>query len=50
MILLAAKFNWTPEQICDMPPDYLDELICYISAESERASQRQKETQAKARR
>ena len=47
MILLATKFNWTPDQICDMAPDYLDELICYISAENELASQRQKEAKAR---
>jgi len=50
MILLAAKFSWTPEQICDMAPEYLDELICYISAENELTNQQQKAAQAKARR
>ncbi|MBE2197531.1 MAG: hypothetical protein IAE79_02900 [Anaerolinea sp.] len=32
-VTLAARFHWTPEQIMEMSPDYLDELSCYLKAE-----------------
>lgn len=32
-VALAARFHWTPEQILDMTPDYLDELMSFLKAE-----------------
>lgn len=36
-IALAARFYWTPEQILEMTPDFLDELTCYLNAEARKA-------------
>src|SRR4051794_15656674 len=34
-IALALRFGWTPEQIGRLDPDYLEELIARLQAESD---------------
>lgn len=34
-VSLALRFNWTPEQIGRFDPDYLEELIARLSAETD---------------
>jgi len=35
LVLLALKFNWTPAQVMEMPPAYINELMMAIEAKAE---------------
>jgi hypothetical protein len=37
---LAVRFQWTPEQVGALDPDFLIELIAYLDAESDLQRQR----------
>ena len=34
-VTLAERYHWTPEQICRMDPDFLEEVTARIRAEAE---------------
>lgn len=34
-VTLAVRFNWTPEQVLGFDPHFLDELMSFLSAESD---------------
>lgn len=31
-VLLAVNFGWSPEQVLDMPVDFIEELLVFLSA------------------
>lgn len=35
LIVLARRYNWTPVQVAEMDPDYLEELLTVIRAEDD---------------
>jgi hypothetical protein len=35
LIALAERYHWTPDQIGDMDPDYVDELLIRMSAQAD---------------
>jgi len=47
-ITFATRLNWTPSEVMELDPDYVEELIIYWQAEAELKSKQRKE-QEKAR-
>ena len=43
-VSLAERYQWTPDQINDMDPDYIEDLLSRIRADGD--VQREKEAQA----
>jgi hypothetical protein len=50
LIVLARRYNWTPAQVAEMDPDYLEELLTMIRAEDEHEKTRQEREKRKAER
>lgn len=50
MIVLARKYNWTPAQVAEMDPDYLEELLTMIRAEDDHERLRQEREKRRAER
>ena len=50
LIVLARKYNWTPAQVAEMDPDYLEELLTMIRAEDDHERVRQEREKRKAER
>ena len=48
LVTLAVKLQWTPAQIAEMDPHYLDELMAYFSAESQHAVDERKRQEREA--
>lgn len=42
---LAVRFNWTPDQVGRMDPDFVEELVARINAGSELDRERAREAQ-----
>jgi len=51
-VALAGAYGWTPEQVLDMDPEFVDELMMYREAEAEHQKEQQRlaEQKAKAKR
>jgi len=50
LIVLARRYNWTPAQVAEMDPDYLEELLTMIRAEDEHEKTRQEREKRRAQR
>jgi len=48
--VLAEKYQWTPEQVNRMDPDFIEEVLARTRAEAEIAEARRKEDERKANR
>lgn len=45
---MATRYRWTPEQVNDLNPDFLQELLAYQAAEARWEEEREKEAKRKA--
>lgn len=49
-VQMAMRFKWTPEQVNDLDPHYLQELLAYLAAEARHTEKERKDAEAKAKR
>lgn len=48
-VMMAARHRWTPEQVNDLDPTFLEELLAYHAAEARHDEEQKKEAERKAR-
>lgn len=46
-VLMAIRFKWTPEQVNDLTPDFIDELLAYQAAEAKHEEKQHKDAERK---
>jgi hypothetical protein len=47
--MLIARYQWTPREVNDLDPHFLDELLAYQAAEARWEEQQRKDAERKAR-
>lgn len=46
-VLFATRYRWTPEQVNDLTPDFIEELLAYQTAEARADEKRHKDAARK---
>ncbi len=47
-VVLATRYQWTPEEVNNLDPHFLDELLAFQKAEERHNEKQRKEAEAKA--